>query len=179
MSFLILAIPFYIILILLKNNLTATQPDTSVYIADSREALTLPQIRLVQNSWHRIAPFKLKIAELFYNRLFELDSDIQLLFKDDMEAQGGKLMRVLTFIVNSLNDFDEVVPTLQELGRNHVEYGVKSEYYENEGVIQLFLWAAEHCSGSRFTDETEKAWLAVYSNIADIMKNAAEAKENG
>ena len=49
-------------------------------------------------------------ADLFYNRLFEIDASTEALFKGDMKEQDRKLMQMITAAVNSLNDLDRLIP---------------------------------------------------------------------
>ena len=49
-------------------------------------------------------------ADLFYNRLFEIDASTEALFKGDMKEQGRKLMQMITAAVNGLNDLDGLIP---------------------------------------------------------------------
>ena len=49
-------------------------------------------IRLVQESFPKVEPIADTAAELFYDRLFELDGDLKPLFHSDLEEQGRPLM---------------------------------------------------------------------------------------
>jgi hypothetical protein len=52
--------------------------------------------QLVRDSWAKVIPISDKAAELFYNRLFELDPSLRPLFTSDMTEQGRKLMGMIT-----------------------------------------------------------------------------------
>jgi nitric oxide dioxygenase len=54
--------------------------------------MTNEQIKLVQDSFRQVAPIAETAAQLFYARLFELDPDLELLFKGNLSEQGRKLM---------------------------------------------------------------------------------------
>ena len=51
-------------------------------------------------------------ADLFYNRLFEIDASTEALFKGDMKEQDRKLMQMITAAVNGLNDLDGLIPAV-------------------------------------------------------------------
>jgi ABC-type dipeptide/oligopeptide/nickel transport system permease component len=51
------------------------------YIKEESYPLTAEQIKYIRNSWRRIMPIKEKFAELFYQRLFELDPKVKTLFQ--------------------------------------------------------------------------------------------------
>jgi len=118
-----------------------------------------------------IVPVKEQTAELFYRKLFLMDPEIKPLFKGDMEAQGKKLISSLNLVVNSITNFDSVVPALQEMGKRHLDYGVQADHYDTVG--NALLWTLEQGLGDDFTDETKQAWANAYGLIASTMKNAA------
>ena len=70
------------------------------------------QITLVQSTWSKVLPVSETAADLFYNRLFEIDSSTEALFKEDMKEQGRKLMQMITAAVNGLNDLDGLIPAV-------------------------------------------------------------------
>ena len=88
------------------------------------------QIALVKDSFQKVLPIKEKAAQLFYDRLFEIDRDTKPLFKGDIVEQGKKLMAALGTVVASLDNLDKIVPTVREMGAKHVDYGVEDIYWE-------------------------------------------------
>ena len=64
--------------------------------------MTPEQIEMVKSSWRQVEPISEQAAEMFYNRLFEMDSTLKPLFKGDMKSQGRKLMTMITTAVNNL-----------------------------------------------------------------------------
>ena len=61
--------------------------------------MTPHQIELVQKSFAQVVPIKDAAAEMFYERLFELDPGISSLFGGDMKEQGRKLMAMIATAV--------------------------------------------------------------------------------
>jgi hypothetical protein len=92
-------------------------------------ALSLDQIRLVQETFALIEPIGDAAAALFHGRLFELDSSLRSPFPHDLRAQGAKLLHMLRLAVRGLNQLDALVPALEELGRRHLAYGVRAAHY--------------------------------------------------
>ena len=137
----------------------------------SDDPLTRQQIRLVQRSFAKVEPIADRTAELFYGRLFELDPSLKPLFKGDMTEQGRKLMQMLGVAVKGLNNLDSIVPAVQDLGRRHVDYGVKESHYRTVG--EALLWALEQGLGDDFTADTRTAWAATYNLLAEVMTTAA------
>jgi hemoglobin-like flavoprotein len=134
--------------------------------------MTSKQVSLIQISWSKVMPIREAAAKLFYDRLFELDPGLKPLFKGDMAEQGRKLMQVLNVVVNSLERLDSLIPTVQDLGRRHVGYGVKSEHYATVG--SALLWTLDKGLGPAFTPDTQDAWGTAYGLLAGVMQEAAD-----
>jgi len=128
------------------------------------------QIILVQSTWSKVLPIKEKAAELFYNRIFEVDPSTKPLFRGDIKVQGRKLMGMITSAVYGLNDMETLVPTVRDLGQRHSEYGVK--LYPYGSVATALLWTLEQGLGDEFTEEVKVAWTETYMFLAGVMKSA-------
>ncbi len=133
--------------------------------------MTPDQIKLVQESFARVVPIADQAADLFYDRLFEIAPDVRPLFPDDMAAQKRKLMQTLSAAVGSLDRVEEVQPVLEDLGRSHVGYGAKPEYYDTVG--EALIWTLGQGLGEAFNPAVEEAWTRTYTLIAEVMKTAA------
>jgi len=133
--------------------------------------LTPQQIELVTNSWEQVLPIKETAADLFYNKLFELDPALRPLFKDDIKVQGERLMNMIDVAVKALNRLEDVVPAVQAMGRRHKDYGVKESHYDT--VAGALLWTLEQGLGEAFTAEVKDAWTQVYTVLATTMITAA------
>jgi hemoglobin-like flavoprotein len=134
--------------------------------------MTPQQVLLVKSSFAKVAPIAPQAAELFYGRLFEIAPQLRPLFKGDMAEQGRKLMQVIGMAVGSLDRLPELVPVVQSLGVRHASYGVKDEHYGT--VAEALLWTLEKGLGDAFTPDVKTAWVAVYTVLADTMKQAAK-----
>jgi hypothetical protein len=53
------------------------------------EPVTPEQCLLVQNSWEKVVPMAPHVAELFFDRLFELDPFLEDLFPSDLSKLGS------------------------------------------------------------------------------------------
>lgn len=133
--------------------------------------LTNEQKMMVKDTWGKVVPISDKAAELFYGKLFEMDPNIKPLFKGDITEQGKKLMKTITFAVNSLDNLDQLVPVVQDLGRRHVGYGVKPAHYTT--VAGALLWTLEQGLGAAFTPPVKEAWTLTYQTLAGVMMDAA------
>lgn len=136
--------------------------------------MTPEQITLIQSSWAKVVPIQETAAELFYNKLFELDPAVKPLFKGDMKEQGRKLMMSLSVVVNGIANLGALVSGIQEMGRRHVAYGVEARHYDTVG--SAILWTLEQGLGADFTPDTRAAWTEAYTTLATVMKEAAYGK---
>lgn len=133
--------------------------------------MTPEQIAHVQNTFKMVLPIKETAAKLFYDRLFALDPELRPMFKGDMAEQGRKLMTVLATAVGNLEKLDEILPTVQALGEQHAEFGVKPEHYNTVG--EALIWTLEQGLTDSFTTEVKEAWVAVYGALSGVMQEAA------
>ena len=133
--------------------------------------LTLTQIDVIQKSFQRIITDFSNFADDFYIRLFAYKPEYRELFKGDMAVQGTKLMHTLVFVVNSLQTMQDIVPSVQMLGRNHAEYGVQDEDYAIVGKVLIDTLSDK--LGSDFGHYEREAWEAAYGLLSSIAIEAA------
>ena len=96
--------------------------------------VTPEQVTLIKESWRKVVPIADLADGLFYRKLFELDPSLRPIFKDEMREKGDKLMEVIAVAVEGLDNLDEIVPAVQELGVKHLEYGVNDSHYDTFGA---------------------------------------------
>jgi hemoglobin-like flavoprotein len=133
--------------------------------------MTPENIALVKSSWQQVLPIQKAAAELFYGRLFELDTSLRPLFKGDMAEQGRKLMTMINTVVMSLDRLEPLLGAVEDLGRRHVGYGVTEAHYDTVG--SALLWTLGQGLGAQFTPPVEAAWTEAYTTLASVMKQAA------
>jgi hemoglobin-like flavoprotein len=128
-------------------------------------------VQLVQESYELVKPIAGIAADLFYDRLFQLDPNLRPMFKSDLGEQKHNLMTTLTFAVAGLNKPERVISTVQRLGARHTGYGVQPQHYQTVGAA--ILWTLAQGLGDAFTPEVEEAWTAVYTLLAETMQEGA------
>jgi hemoglobin-like flavoprotein len=133
--------------------------------------MTPEKIALVRGSWQLVLPIKDTAAQLFYERLFELDPALRTLFRGDMAEQGRKLMTMINMVVMSLDNLAPLLGAVEDLGRRHVGYGVTEAHYDTVG--SALLWTLGKGLGEQFTPPVEAAWTDAYTTLASVMKQAA------
>ena len=93
--------------------------------------------------------------------------ETRALFCSDVGGQGRKLMAALATVVNSLGDFEAIVPIARDLAKRHVAYGVEPEHYALVG--SALLWTLEQGLGDEFTPALRAAWGAAYCALSEVM----------
>ena len=138
----------------------------------TKHRLTRERIDLVQWTYRRVEDAGLQVADLFYDRLFEIAPHTRRLFPADLSQQKDKLLDVLASAVLHLHKLDSVLPVVQDLGRRHVYYGVTAEHYKPVGAA--LIWTLERVLGDDFTPATKRAWIAAYKTLAGAMIASAK-----
>ncbi len=103
--------------------------------------MTPDQVKLVQQSFAKVAPISEQAAVLFYDRLFEVAPAVKSMFPSDLTEQRKKLMATLAVVVNGLTNLEAVLPAASALAKRHVSYGAKPEHYPVVGGA--LLWTLE------------------------------------
>lgn len=130
---------------------------------------------MVKSTWKQVLPISEQAAALFYGKLFEIKPEFKDLFKSDMKSQGRKLMTMINTAVNNVDQLEKIIPALQDLGKRHVNYGVKADDYNV--VAEALLWTLGQGLGDAFTDDAKEAWTNTYTALAGVMLKAAEEVE--
>ena len=133
--------------------------------------MTPDQVKLVQQSFAKVAPISEQASELFYGRLFEVAPTVRAMFPDDMTEQRKKLMATLAVVVGGLTNLEAILPAASALAKRHVSYGAKPEHYPVVGGA--LLWTLEKGLGDAWTPETAAAWTAAYGTLSTYMISEA------
>ena len=129
------------------------------------------QIRLVQESFAKVAPISDQAAVMFYNRLFEIAPQVKAMFPADLTEQRKKLMTTLAAVVAGLGNLETVLPAASALAKRHLTYGAKAEYYHLVG--SALLWTLEKGLGDGWTPEVAEAWTDAYDMLSGFMISEA------
>ena len=129
--------------------------------------LTKDEVKLIQRSWVDLTANSKRVGEVFYNKLFERNPDMKSLFTGELKEQAGALMRMVKTVVEGLSNPNIIVPAIQDLGRRHHDYGVKSDQYKKFG--DCLIMCLEHETGGTFDAKTKSAWQKLYAILAETM----------
>jgi hemoglobin-like flavoprotein len=131
------------------------------------------QILLVKYSFAQLAPNAAPLADLLYARLFQLDPTVRNLFPNDLHDYKDKFLHMLTFVVEHLEQPEEWLPGIEQLGKRHLGYGIQTQHYETFG--SALIWTLDKAIGEDFVFEVLGAWVAFYTLLANTMQAAANS----
>jgi hemoglobin-like flavoprotein len=135
------------------------------------QKMTPDQVKLVQQSFAKVAPISETASVLFYGRLFEIAPQVEAMFPADMTEQRRKLMATLAVVVNGLGNLESILPAASALATRHVSYGAKAEHYPVVGAA--LLWTLEKGLGDAWTPEVADAWTTAYGTLSGFMISEA------
>ena len=133
--------------------------------------MTPEQVKLVQDSFAKIAPISETAAVLFYDRLFEVAPAVKSMFPPDMTEQRRKLMATLAVVVNGLSNLESILPAASALAVRHISYGARAEHYPVVGAA--LLWTLEKGLGDAWTPDVAAAWTTAYGTLSGYMISEA------
>jgi hemoglobin-like flavoprotein len=139
---------------------------------DSWEALHLnPNYaeELGKNLLIKFFVIKPEAKKLFGFNTKSIKSDDDLFKCPRFLAHGKYFVQILDKVVDMLGpDLDMLTEILLELGDEHKERGVKTEWFPIMGVA-LLECMADMLGPKIFSTETKQCWLEVYKAITDII----------
>ncbi|MCU1670978.1 globin domain-containing protein [Pseudonocardia sp.] len=131
-------------------------------------------VEIIRSSWALVEPRTEELGRHFYATLFSTAPETRDLFPVNMEVQRSRLLRALVHVVQMVDQPDELVPFLEQLGRDHRKFGVLTQHYD--GVGTALISAIASYSGDAWTPEVESAWTRAYGTVAGAMHTAAQAE---
>ena len=131
-------------------------------------------VQIIRSSFALVEPRAEDLGRHFYATLFSRAPETRDLFPVNMEVQRSRLLRALVHVVQMVDQTDDLVPFLQQLGRDHRKFGVIAQHYDAVGAALLSAIAS--FAGPAWTPEVEKAWTDAYGVVAGAMREAAGAE---
>ena len=128
--------------------------------------MTPQQQQLVLRSWKRIEPSTPDAVDLYFKTLFAVDPGLRLNFPDDLDREGKRLFSVISTAVRMLDDVDDLVPVLQDFGRQYAARGVEDADYGTIGIA--LVNSLRHHLGPEFDAETQEAWIDAWSLMSGL-----------
>lgn len=126
----------------------------------------------LKDSWKKVAAYGDEVPLFFYSTLFLTHPETRRLFPVSMSAQRDRLVAALGRIVSDVDRVDELLPFLQQLGRDHRKFAVVAEHYPAVG--QALLHTLSHFLGPEWTPDLAEDWEEAYGLVAKVMTEAAD-----
>ena len=139
--------------------------------------MTPQQIELVRRSWQQVFPLRETAAQMFYDRLFELEPALRPLFKSDLSQQAGKLFDTLNALVASLGETGALESVAGPLRRSHAGFRATPAQYAAVG--EALMWTLGASVGKAFTAPVRAAWSDAYAGLAAAMQGDRSAAAAG
>jgi NAD(P)H-flavin reductase/hemoglobin-like flavoprotein len=125
----------------------------------------------LKDSWQWVARSGDQVPLFFYSALFLAHPETRDMFPVSMAGQRDRLVRALGHIVSNVDRLDDVVPFVQQLGRDHRKFAVVAGHYPAVG--EALLATLGHFLGDRWTPALAENWAQAYGVVADVMIAAA------
>lgn len=129
----------------------------------------------LKSTWHEVTLHGDDVALYFYSHLFVTHPELREMFPLTMDAQRDRLVGALGRIVSNVDQLGEVVPYVEQLGRDHRRFTVVAEHYDAVGTS--LLWTLHHFLGDAWTPDVARDWADAYGIVAATMVGAAEEAE--
>jgi hemoglobin-like flavoprotein len=115
------------------------------------------------------------VADLFYDRLVELDPSLEELFPDDPNTQRPRFMNAVAASVSGLDDLEALRPLLEALGERQAHDGMREGHYVTIG--KALLWTFEQSLAEDFTPPVKDAWAALYAQLSSALIQGARGQQ--
>jgi hemoglobin-like flavoprotein len=104
---------------------------------------------------------------IFYDRLFNVHPMCRPLFTSGIVSQGKFLVKMVTFILNSLKHRSKFTTAMQELAKRHCERGIRGVEY---GIVgDVLFYSLQKTTGILYTLEVEIAWKKIFSSMLAVI----------
>lgn len=130
----------------------------------------------LKSTWKAVTLHGDDVALYFYAHLFVTHPELRDMFPIAMDAQRDRLVGALGRIVSNVDELGDVVPYVEQLGRDHRRFAVIAEHYDAVGGS--LLWTLKHFLGEEWTADVARDWADAYGVVAATMVAAAEASED-
>jgi hemoglobin-like flavoprotein len=136
-------------------------------------------IAAVCASCRAVADRPVRLAEAFYEHLFEIAPQLRAMFADDLTEQMQRMSDTLLGAIARLEIFDtaQLEAALRRLGADHrTRHGVEAEQYRYVG--HALTRAVRDVAGLGYSGALSSSWIAVYQYIAGHMTAGAREAES-
>lgn len=139
--------------------------------------LTKDQVEILKKTFRLMDTDRL--ANRFYDRLFETHPEVKPMFPTDLSELTTKLMSVFELVIFSFRDNgkgafylqEDILIPLRTLGKKHTDKGVHRDHYPIAN--RLLLESIQIEAGYVFPGEATDAWALALQHLSDAMLNTS------
>eukprot|EP01031_Cornospumella_fuschlensis_P026019 gene26019-31421_t len=114
--------------------------------------------------------------DVFYNRFFDVNPSCRGLFQKSISKQGSFLIRMISLLLQEVDEAEKLQKTLSNLTHLHNKIGVKAVEYSIMG--EVLLYTVKKCVGpAEYTQQVHFAFAKIYSRILDCIVPELEHKD--
>jgi len=147
----------------LSSSKTMTRMRLKRVATPAEAPLTDEHKRRIRESYAKIEPAIDLVAQVFFRKLFALDSSLRAKFSGPIEIQTRKFAAAMKLTMITLSQDEELTPTLKLLGARHRQLGIRTRHYRM--MAKALIWTLEQSLEKDFTSETRAAWSALLDRI--------------
>lgn len=129
--------------------------------------------QLLVSSLEAIGSSADEVVRSFYARLFDGRPYLRNLFPAGLRVDSDRLFSALIGLAEALEKIHDLVPVLEQLGRDHRKYGIRPAHYD--AVRQALIGALEEHAGPSWRPAYTAAWTRAYDYAAGVMQSAEAA----
>lgn len=147
----------------LSSSKTMTRMRLKRVATPAEAPLTDEHKRRIRESYAKIEPAIDLVAQVFFRKLFALNSSLRAKFSGPIEIQARKFAAAMKLTMITLSQDEELTPTLKLLGARHRQLGIRTRHYRM--MAKALIWTLEQSLEKGFTRETRAAWSALLDRI--------------
>jgi hemoglobin-like flavoprotein len=147
----------------LSSSKTMTRMRLKRVATPTEAPLTDEHKRRIRESYAKIEPAIDLVAQVFFRKLFALDSSLRAKFSGPIEIQARKFAAAMKLTMITLSRDEELTPTLRLLGARHRQLGIRTLHYRM--MAKALTWTLEQSLAKDYTRETRAAWTALLDKI--------------
>lgn len=130
-------------------------------------------------------PVKTETGKAMFMRLFKTHPNIQdtfpsfkgvsldeLMNSRSLYLHANRVMAVVENAISALDDADEVIDSLTNLGKKHQPWSLTQEHFRVLG--DALLWALQEMLNTECTNQVIEAWKELFKFITRPMLNGVE-----
>ena len=134
---------------------------------------TLTETLAIRYTFGLFAEQAATAVPMFFQRLFEIAPQVRPMFPGELSGHQRKFTMMMVWLVERLDQPEQLIPALRDLGARHHRYGVSSAMFAPTG--EALLYTLERVLGDEYTPEVEACWVSLFGTITLEMQRGAEA----